>query len=158
MKTISLQLLLLCGSLLSAPHAQAAPASKSFGGFASGKKFTFSVQEATSNQTIGTKVKTKVAVPEGIPRFTKGQKVTFRIGNKGELTGPGFSIAFLNSSTNANSYAKLPNSKTVSPNAATVFKDSAGKPVAATLTFYQYRISNYTPNGLSINLVGYVLK
>lgn len=154
MKTISLQLILLCGSLLSATHAQAA----TFGGFASGKKFTFTVQEAKSSQTIGTKVKANVPVPEGIPKFKKGQKVTFTVGKKGELTGPGFSIAFLNSSTNANSYAKLPSSKTVSPNGAAVFKDKSGKPLAATLTFYQYRISNYTANGLSVNLVGYVLK
>ncbi|MES2922085.1 MAG: hypothetical protein V4819_11090 [Verrucomicrobiota bacterium] len=159
MKTISLQLIVLCGSLLSATFAQAGgPASGSFGGFTAGKKFTFTVQQVKSNQTTGTRVKTNVPIPSGIPKFTKGQKVTFRIGSNGQLTGPGFSIAFLNSSTNANLYAKLPNSKTVSPNAASVFKDGSGKPVATTMTFYQYRISNYTPNGLSINLVGYVLK
>lgn len=145
--------------MLSATQAQAGgPASKTFGGFTSGKKFTFTVQEMTSSQTTGTKVKDKVAVPEGIPKFKPGQKVSFTIGKKGELTGPGFSIALLNSSSNANSYAKLPSSKTVSPNGAAVFKDAKGNPVAATMTFYQYRISNYTPNGLSINLVGYVLK
>ncbi|MEO5914370.1 MAG: hypothetical protein ABIS50_09070 [Luteolibacter sp.] len=156
MKTISLQLLLLCGSLLTVTQAQAGgPVSKTFGGFAAGKKFTLTVQEATSTKSVGTNVDNKVPVPEGIPKFKVGQKIAFTIGKKGELTGPNFSIALLNSTTNANSYAKQPTQKTVSPIIGSVFKDSSGKPVATTMTFYQYRITNYK---LSVNLVGYVLK
>lgn len=159
MKTIPLQMLLVCSSLLPITQLQAAgPAGKKFGGLTAGKKFTLTVQEATSSQTRGTKVNHKAPIPDGIPKFTKGQKIKFAIGNKGELKGPGFSIAYLSSSANANSYAKLPSSKTVSPNGAAVFKSSTGQPVGATMTFYQYRISDYTPAGLSINLVGYVLK
>ena len=155
MKTITLRFIILCGCLISSGHANAGgPASKSFGGFNTGKLVTFTVQEATSTQAIGTTVKSKVPVPEGIPKFTKGQKVTFNIGKNGELTGPKFSIPLLNYSGKVNSYAKQPTQKTASPIAGSVFKDASGKPVAATLTFYQYRISSYK---LSVNLVGYVL-
>ena len=156
MKTITLQFLILCGSLITMVSAQDVnPVSKTYGGFAVGKKFTLTVQTANSSKSVGTDVETKVPIPEGIPRFKVGQKVTFTIGRNGELTGPDFSIAYLNSTSIANSYAKQPTQKTASPVSGAVFKDSSGKPIATTITFYQYRVTNYK---LSVNLVGYVLK
>lgn len=155
MKSRILQSVILCTTLIAASHADArGPASKSFGGFSTGKLVTLTVREVTSTQAIGSSVKSKVPIPESIPKFAEGQKVTFSVGRKGELTGPKFSIPFLNFSGNVNSYAKQPTQNTASPITGSVFKDSKGKPVAATLTFYQYRITDYR---LSVNLVGYVL-
>lgn len=154
-------MLALFGASLPIAHVQAAgPASKNFGGFSSGKKFTLTVQSVSSSQTLGKKTLLKAPVPEGIPKFKAMQKIRFTIGSKGELKGSGFSIAYVGSSGNVNAYAKLPNYKTASPNSATVVKDSKGKPVEATLTFYLYRISakNFTTDGLSINRVVYTLK
>jgi hypothetical protein len=151
--------LVLCGVLFPFSQLQAGgPAGKTFGGFKARQKFTFTVQEVTSTQAIGTKFKTNAPIPEGIPKFRKGQKISVTIGNKGEWTGSGFSIPLLNSSTAINSYAKQPNSKSVSPVTATVAKGSTGKPVATTMVFYQYRITDYTASSLSINRVGYILK
>ncbi|RYD82713.1 MAG: hypothetical protein EOP84_09000 [Verrucomicrobiaceae bacterium] len=151
--------LVLCAALLpfSALHA-ASPASKTFGGFKPSQKFTLTVQEVTSTQAVGTKVKNGAKIPEGIPSFKKGQKITVKIESKGEWTGPGFSIPLLNSSTAVNSYAKQPTSKTVSPVVATVIKSSSGKPAGGSMVFYQYRISEYSLSNLTINRVGYILK
>ena len=149
---------ILCGAVLPLSTLHAAPAGKLFGGFKSSQKFTLTVQEVTSSQSVGSKVKSTAPVPEGIPKFRKGQKVTVKIGKKGEWTGPGFSIPLLNSTSAVNSYSKQPTSKTVSPNVATVAKDSKGKPVATTMVFYRYRITDFTADSLTINRVGYILK
>lgn len=159
MKKLIVQFVVLCGALLPLTQAQAGgPASKNFGGFSPGKRFTMTVESVTSSQSIGKKSKTSVPIPTGIPSFKKGQTVKFTIGKKGELTAPGFSIPLLNSSARINSYAKLPNINSLSPNGAGVFKDSSGKPVGSTLIFYKYRIDGFTASGLTINQVSYVLK
>ena len=159
MKTLLVQVLVICGSLLPLANAQAGgPASKTFGGFSPGKKFTLIVQSVTSSQSIGTNTKPIVAIPTGIPNFKKGQTVKFTIGTKGQLTGPGFSIPMLASSALINSYAKLPNIGSLSPNGAGVYKNSVGNPVGSTLLFYKYRISGSSVNGLTINQVSYILR
>ena len=163
MKKLLLPLIALFGAAL----AQAQPVQaviKTYGGFTVGQKFTFTVQEVVSSQSVGSKkVYHNVAIPKGIPKFTKGQKVKFTIGSKGELMGPTadpnpISIPLLNTSTMLNTYAKLPNLKSLSPNSASVSKNSAGKPDGVTLTFYKYRIDGTTVNGLTINQIGYSLK
>lgn len=161
MKTLLIPMLVLFGALLPIAQVQArGPASKNFGGLKSGTKFTLTVQSVSSAQTVGKKTKLKAPVPEGIPKFKAKQKIKFTIGKNGELKGPGLSIAYVGSSGSVNAYAKLPNYKTISPNNATVVKDSKGKPIGGTMTFYLYRISarDFTTNGLSINRVVYTLK
>lgn len=156
MKTLSLRLLILSVCLVSSVSSRAAgPVSKTFGGFTAGQKFSLTVQQATSSRAVGTKVESKVPVPDGVPKFKSKQAVKFTIGKKGELIGSGFSIPLLNTTTNTNSYAKQPTQTTASPINASVFKDIKGKPVGVALTFYQYRV---TGTKLTINLVGYVLK
>lgn len=158
MKKLLVQFIMLSGALLPLSQAQAAgPASKTFGGFSPGKKFTLTVQSFTSSMSVGSKNKFFVSIPTGVPQFRRGQAVKFTIGKKGELTGPGFSIPLLSSSATINSYAKLPNISSLSPNGAGVVKNSAGKPVGSTLIFYKYRINGSTINGLTINQVSYVL-
>ena len=156
MRTFTLQLLLVCTSLVCSGHLQAAgPVGKTYGGFTAGKKFTLAIHSATSSRAVGTKVTDKVPVPLGVPKFKLKQTVDFTIGKNGELNGPGFSIPLRSSSLNTNSYAKQPTQSTASPINASVFKDPKGKPVGIALTFYQYRI---TGTRLTINLVGYILK
>ena len=156
MKTLSLHLLIFCACLVSTLGARAGgAASKTFGGFTAGQKFSLTIMQATSSRAVGTKVEQKTPVPDGVPVFKPKQKVKFAIGKKGELTGPGFSIPLLNTTTNTNSYAKQPTQSTPSPVNASVFRDIKGKPVGVSLTFYQYRVSG---TRLTINLVGYVLK
>lgn len=157
MKKLLIPFIVFCGALL--PQAQAdGPASKTFGGFPAGKKFIMTVQSVTSSQSVGKKIKSSVPIPTGIPSFKNGQTVKFTIGRNGELTAPGFSIPLLNSSANINSYAKLPNINSLSPNDAGVYKDASGKPVGSTLIFYKYRLDGFTASGLTINQVSYVLK
>lgn len=159
MKKQLVQFIVICATLLPLAQAHAGgPASKTFGGFLAGKKFTMTVQSVTSSQSVGRKTKASVPIPSGIPNFKKGQSVKFIIGKYGELTAPGFSIPLLNSSAIINSYAKLPNITSLSPNGASVVKDSSGKPVGSALTFYKYRIDGFTASGLTINQVSYVLK
>ncbi len=159
MKNIIIRLFAILGMLVIATNVHAAGvAGRNFGGFKPGKSITLTVKQVVSSQSTGAKVKSKVPVPDGIPKFKKGQKVDFKIGKSGELKGSGFSIAFVKSTDTTNSYAKQPTSKTPSPNCATIFKDSKGKPVAATMTFYLYRLNGLTLSGLSVNLVAYVLE
>lgn len=149
---------MLSGTLLPLAQAQAGgPASKTFGGFSAGKKFTLTVQSYTSSQSVGTKNKLFVPIPTGIPNFKKGQAVKFTIGTKGQLIAAGFSMPILSTSATINSYAKLPNLSSLSPNGAGVYKNGTGTPVGSTLIFYKYRIDGATVNGLTINQVSYVL-
>lgn len=114
----------------------------------------------SSTVASGTKVETtKVPIPAGIPKYKLDQKVTFTIGSKGELVCPNVSgdktvIPFVGSVSNANSYAKQATQSTPSPSIASIFKDSAGKPVGASLVFYLYRINGYK---LVITRVNYLL-
>ena len=150
---------MLCGAILPFSQAHAIePVVATFGGFSPGKKFTLTVQQVTSSQSVGTRTKPKAPIPPGIPLFRKGQKITFVVGKKGELQGPQFTIPFISASTNINSYAKLPNSRSPSPNIASVGKSPTGKPIGAALVFYLYRITGSNINSLSINQVGYVFQ
>ena len=150
---------MLCGAFALPSSVQAGgPASKTFGDLRAGQKFTFTVQSVISSQSFGNKKKATVPVPDGIPAFKTGQRVKFVIGRKGELTGPGFSIPLLGTSPSINSYAKLPDQSSPSPNGGGVSKNSAAMPVGATLIFYKYRGAGSTIQGLTINQVSYVLK
>ena len=158
MKTRLVQFIMICGTLLPLTQAQAGgPSGKTIGGLSAGKKFTLTVQSLTSSQSVGTRNKLFVPIPSEIPKFKKGQAVKFTIGTKGQLVGPGFSIPLLSTSASINSYAKLPNLSSLSPNGAGVYKNTAGKPVGSTLIFYKYRIDGATVNGLTINQVSYTL-
>ena len=146
MKTLITSLIIAGGALLPATQIQAAPASKdvsfaakkTFGDFAVGKKFTLTVTEAIATKATLTGVAKKSAVPAGVPKFKKGQKVAFTIGSKGELKGAGLSIAFLKGSSIANAYVNKPKKgSTVKADAATVYKDSLKQPGGAALSFFK---------------------
>ncbi len=96
MKTLLLPLAVCCAALLPFAQVNAAnPADvKLYGGFPKGMTFTFKVMNVTSAKADIIRGTIKASVPNGIPKFKKGQNVTFTIGTKGALTGPGFSISF----------------------------------------------------------------
>ena len=160
MKIIPIHVVALCSAVLSFANVQAGgPASKSFGGFKPGLKFSFVVKDVSSSQAIGkSKVTRNVPIPAGIPKFRTGETVKFTIGSKGQLSGSGFSLPFLDTSSGINSYAILPSLNYLSPNGATVSKSSSGKPIGCSLVFYKYRIPGSTVDSLTINQVSYVLQ
>ena len=90
MKTLITALVACCAALLPITQAQAAePAAKKYGDFKPGDTFTLKV---ASVAPFGTR-------PSNFHVFKKGQKVKFRIGSKGQLTGPSFSINFTHDGT-----------------------------------------------------------
>lgn len=160
-KRLLIPFLALATMFVAVSHVEAGGvAGKRFGGFKAGEKFSLTVQSVTSSQTIGKRTKDKSSIPEGIPKFKKGSTVKFVIGRKGELTGPGISIAYIGASGKMNAYAKLPTYRTPSPNAASVFKDDKGRADGVILTFYLYRLNtnDLSGKGLAINRVVYLLK
>lgn len=144
-------MIVFCGVMLPLAHLQAA----TYGGFAPGKTFTFTVTSRTSVQTKGTKVTTNAPIPAGIPNYSKGQKVKFTIGSKGQLTGPGLSMPFKSGSATANTYVNPPTSTFAQPNSGIVFKNSLNKPTGVTLHFFKVELSGFT---LTSNTVVYTLE
>ncbi|RYD56559.1 MAG: hypothetical protein EOP83_21325 [Verrucomicrobiaceae bacterium] len=108
MKKLLLRAFALIAAVLPLSVAQAAPKPPAvFGEFAVGKTFTFTVVAKTVSATQGTNVVPNAVVPKGVPNLAVGQQVTFVIGKKGELIGPGFKADLLpaGSSVTANIYA-----------------------------------------------------
>lgn len=133
--------------------------SKTFGGFKPGLKFSFIVEDVSSSQAIGkSKVRRDVPIPSGIPKFKKGQTVKFRIGSKGQLSGCGFSLPFLYTSSDSNSYEILSSLNRLSSSGASVSKSSSGKPTGCSLVFYKYRVPGATVDQLTVNQVRYILQ
>lgn len=126
---------------------------ETFGGFDAGKKFALTVTDRKSTKTKGTKVTKNVSIPDGVPNFKEGQKVNFRIGSKGQLIGTDFKITFRREKGDIVFYSNHPTFSKPHGDAATVTKNSNGKPVAATLTFYRFRFSGFIPVTNTVNYV-----
>jgi len=111
------------------------PVSKTFGGFKPGAKFTLKVTkiESTKLEMFVTK---KCPIPKGVPNFKKGQKVTFTVGKKGEWTGPGINLAFVEDNGPSNNYVDR-KSKNFNADEADVYKDTANKAVGAELFLHK---------------------
>ncbi len=156
MKTLLLPLSVCATALLPLTQAQAAdPAgAKRYGDFLPGKTFSFKVTNVTSAKATATGGTVKAPVPSGIPKFTKGQKVTFTIGAKGELKGPGFSTSFSTGSITSNSYVDKQSGGTV-PDQAIVFKNYKKQPEGVNLTFNKITIAGYSS---AVHLVNYTLE
>lgn len=148
MKKLILQLIVCAAALL--PVAEA----RTYGDFAPGKVFTLNVTDVDSSKTEGTRVIARCPIPAGMPKFTKGQRVRFEIGARGQLTGPGFSIKFLPGGVGANAYVNLETVTNPNPNIATIYKSSTNRPTGGVLIFYKWRLSGFTP---IVNTVAYTL-
>lgn len=150
MKKLFLQMLITVSSLFPLTQIQAA----TFGGFAPGKTFTFTVKTHTSQRIKGSTVTQNVAIPTGIPKFANGQKIKFTIGAKGQLTGPGFSIPFKTGTATENDYAKPLSGTLATPDTSLIYKSAPGTPMGVLLFFYKQQLSGAVP---VINAVEYTL-
>ena len=156
MKTLLLPILVGCGTLFPLAQSHAAePASTTYGGFTPGQRFVLTVTDRTSTKTRGSKVTDGAPVPDGIPDYPIGKKVLFTIGDKGQLTHPGYSIIFRREEGDVNFYANKPTFSKPSGSAATITKNSSEKPIAGTLTFSRFHFSGFVP---VTNTVTYVLE
>jgi hypothetical protein len=124
---------------------------KTFGGFKANYKFNLKVEEVISFKSTGIFGKPqKAPIPNGVPKYKKGQKVKFKIGNKGELIAKGASIPFLSDGGTSNVYNKVSTGTNPKTDTATVYKDADNKASGAALSFI--RIS-----GSPFNLTTYTL-
>lgn len=111
---------------------------KTYGGWAPGKEFTFTIKSRTIAKGSLDGVKA-TKVPKGIPSFKKGDKIKFVIGKKGQLTVPKkFSLPFKADAGSANEYYIAPDADRPQGDIGQVFKTSKGKPIGGFLTFSKF--------------------
>ena len=152
MKKLLFQALACAAVLLPFSQAQA----KSFGGFKSGKTFTFKVEEVISAKAVGFNKATKAPIPAGVPKYKKGQKVKFKIGAKGQLIAKGVSIPFKADGGSANVYNSVKRSRTgVSSVTGEVFKNTKNKPTGVALFFQRTKVAGFST---TTNTVTYTLR
>lgn len=155
MKKLLLKTIMLCAVLLPLSQVQAAGApGKLYGGFAVGKKFKFTVTEVISAQASLTGVNKKVPVPNGIPKFKKGQTVKFKIAGKGQLSGPGLLLPFKADGGTSNTYMTVATAKNPKANVGIVYKNGS-KPTGVFLGFTKTSGSGF---GTKVTTVNYTLE
>jgi hypothetical protein len=91
MRTLLIQAIACCAALI-IPAQAVEPAAGKYGAFKPGETFTLTVSSAVN---VGTR-------PNDFPDFKEGQKVKFKIGPKGQLIGPKFTINFEPEGTSKN--------------------------------------------------------
>jgi hypothetical protein len=153
MKTLLLKMIVCGAALLPFTQVQAAgPASKSFGGFAPGKTFSFKVKTRISKALVGfgTKAKT-VAVPGDVPDYKLGQKITFTIGAKGQLTAKDLSLPYKSDGGTAVAYYIKPDSSHPQGDIGQVFKTLTNRPTGAHLLFVRVKVNGTTPTTTTVD-------
>jgi hypothetical protein len=153
MKTLLAAIVAGCGVLLPATETHAAPASKTYGGFAVGKTFTLTVKKRISTKTVGMTIKKNVAVPSGWPDYQVGKKVTFTIGSGGKLTAKNVSLPFKTTSGNQNLYGVTPTAN--GGKDGKIVKNTKGAPIAGDLFFVSRKFS---ASGQTTSEVTYVFE
>ena len=153
MKTLLFKTLACAAVLLPLGQIQA----KTFGSFTPNKMFTLELTAKESFKVKPGGARKNSGIPNGVPNFKIGQKVKFKIGSKGQLIGPGFSISFRDSATIgglANIYQdpKKPGSSTRKLSLGQIYVVD-NLPTSGNLTFTVFNI-----NGLnsSVSTVVYV--
>ncbi len=144
--------MIVCGAAL-LPFSQAQAAT--YGGFAPNYRFKLTMTEkplVTVAAIGGGGVLKKV--PAGFPNFAKGEKVTFKIGSKGELIVANFSIPFHSGSDSSNVYS-VKNVTLVSNFSQAALTKTSGKP-----TFMNLVLRKKSGSGLStkVTQVMYLLE
>ena len=148
MRTLFLQLFTICALFIPLTQVEARTPKPPpvFGGWSPGKTFTFTVTNVTSTGNQGGQIINPAPIPKGVPAFVNGQQVTFTIGKKGELKGPGFSVAFQAESATANVYVNKP-ARGAQPTTATVNKNTTtGEPTAISMAFFSFKLVKRIPN------------
>lgn len=121
MKLLLIKAIVCCAALLPFAQVQAAgPAGKNFYDLKPKTKFTLTCSDVVATVAgLDGRAKQVKGPIAGIPTFTKNKAYKFRIGAKGELTGPGFSTAFKTASLGTTVYVdkqvgtKLPDAAAV---------------------------------------------
>lgn len=156
MRTLIIKTIACFAALLPFTQVQAAdPAGRNYYNLTPGTKFTLKVTSVISTVAGLDGKARKAAVPTGIPKFKKGERVRFTIGSKGELKGPDFSTKFESASTDTTVYAdkivgtKLPDTAAVKTNLTTK------KAIYTQLAFHKISGSGF---GTKVNFVVYVLE
>lgn len=106
-----------------------------------GVTYTLKVGTVVSTKSALTGATSEVAIPSGIPKFKKTQKVTFTIGSKGELKGPGFTIPLKKAAAGTSVYMVKPTGTNL-PNSAAV-KTINKKVTYTQLAFYKLSGSGF---------------
>ncbi len=141
MKKLLFPILAGCAALLPVNSLLAAD----YGGLEPGKTFTMTVTSATSVRTKGLDGDRNVRVPDGWPDLKEGDTLTFVIGKKGQLTGPGFSIGYKTEEGRINLYSNNPSFSYPRGESAAITKNYQDKPKVVRLTFYKLHFSGFTP-------------
>ena len=152
MRNLLPTLVIACGALLPVATVQAAPASqlsefakKDFGGFKAGYKFTLKVKEVTIIATSG-------KPPGSIPKFKKGEKIAFKIGSKGELTGPKkVKIKFAGTTANIVEYSSIGKDPLKLSSSGRIAKGTNGKPQDGVITFNINVLKGFTPSSYQVS-------
>jgi hypothetical protein len=151
MKSIILKTIIACAALLPFSVTQAGQ----FGPFNAGDKINVEItaRESFKTSLAGNAVSTPV--PAGVPKFNVGRKVTFTIGKRGELKGPGFSVSFVptGSTSNVASYYTF-SRRNLTQTAAQIFTGvGSNLETTGTLQFVKTTIRGRTPTVTSVAYV-----
>lgn len=157
MKTLLLSVIACCAVILPVTQAHAGgPASKTFGGFSPNDRFKLTVDDKPVAVVIsvGSGGGLLSKIPTGFPKLKKSDKVSFKIGSKGELIIDNFSIPFDSGTPTENLYTEVPSAKKPNISQAALIK-TAGKP-----TFMNLVLRKVTGSGLSTKVyqVSYLLE
>lgn len=163
MKTLIAAIVVCLGTVLPNANAQQADASpaaasalfkKDYGGLNPGKQFSFKVEEAIiAKASLSGSQRIKKA-PKGMPNYKEGQKIKFKIGKNGELTGPGFKMKLQKDGVSAvqNVYTSGIDKKhpSTQPSVAIVYKNTDGKPIGVALNFYKVDVKGFKTTTYSV--------
>ncbi|MES2658370.1 MAG: hypothetical protein V4689_07115 [Verrucomicrobiota bacterium] len=134
MKTLILSCFAVCGVLIlshpthAAPEVASVDKPKSYGGFPPGTEFVLEVSQVSG-------IPKNKPFPSGVPRFRRGDRVKFIIGDLGQLTGPKISAPFHKASPRSNEYVMEPRLLGGKEVNASLAKSENGKAVGLALTF-----------------------
>lgn len=142
--------MIVCGTTL-LPLSQV-HAATTYGGFAPGKTFSLTVKTRISKALVGFTTKPKtVAVPSGVPDYKVGQKITFTIGAKGQLTAKNLSLPYKSTTPTSVAYYIKPDSSHPQGDIGQVFKTLKNRPTDVHLLFVRVKVSGTTPTTTTVD-------
>jgi hypothetical protein len=162
MKKLFLLIALSCSALIptTPAKAQEAPTAPILrGGIAPGTVYTVRVIEIISIKIDQKGKKKKVSIPRGVPKFQKGQTITFTIGAEEQVSGPGFSFPYRESYVErgypTNDYGARATKRNPIPNGVSIARKTDGSAKEIQLGFVKWNRNSSSP---SATVVVYRLK
>ena len=120
------------------PILSTTASAKKYGGFKTGYTFTLRVKKVSSVEATGipgSGTTKKVEIPDGLPKFRKGQKVRFKIGRRGKLVFKGAKIPFREDAGYSNLYRRAEPMSVAATDDGQVIKTKKNKAEAVFLNF-----------------------